>query len=321
MENYDRLIEGYRECLVVRNFSKYTVKGNLSGLRIFGRYLQSCGIDDVAAVNKDTLQQYQTHCYHEINDRGEPNCVGTQTNRVKAVTGFFRYLYENGLIAGDPGKDIVFARRPKRLPRSIVSQAEMKKLLKMPDVRTVIGYRDRTMMELLYTCGLRASELLNLQLADVDYNDGFLRINAGKGNKDRVVPIGKIACRYLENYIKSVRPVLSSSRRVEGPQLTKDTQADTLFLSYTGAHLWVGTLDLLVREYTTRAGIKKKITPHTFRHTCATLMLRNKANIRHIQEMLGHESLDTTQLYTAVTIVDLKAVHSRCHPRVSTGPL
>lgn len=304
MESFDRFIERYREHIAVQNFSKFTIRSYLSCLNIFCRYLESCGITDIAAVNKDVLSGYQSHCYHEINDRGEPNCVGTQTNRIKAVKSFFRYLYENGLIVSNPGKDIAFAKMPNRLPRSIVSQAEMKKLLKMPDVRTMIGYRDRAMLELLYTSGLRASELLNLQVADVDYCDGFLRVNAGKGNKDRVVPIGKIACRCLENYIKSIRP-----------SLAKDPHDNTLFLSYNGVKLDVGTLDKLIREYTARAGIKKKITPHTFRHTCATLMLRNKANIRHIQEMLGHASLDTTQIYTSVTITDLKAVHSKCHPR------
>lgn len=304
MESFDRFIERYREHIAVQNFSKFTIISYLSCLRIFGRYLESCGITDIAAVNKDVLLGYQSHCYHEINDRGEPNCVGTQTNRIKAVKSFFQYLYENGLIVSNPGKDIMFAKMPNRLPRSIVSQAEMKKLLKMPDVRTMIGYRDRAMLELLYTSGLRASELLNLQAADVDYCDGFLRVNAGKGNKDRVVPIGKIACRCLENYIKSVRP-----------SLARDPHDNTLFLSYNGARLDVSTLDRLIREYTARAGIKKNITPHTFRHTCATLMLRNKANIRHIQEMLGHASLDTTQIYTSVTITDLKAVHSKCHPR------
>ena len=138
----------------------------------------------------------------------------------------------------------------------------------------------------------------------MDCQEGFLRVNSGKGGKDRVVPVGRIACRYLENYILAVRP-----------SLLRDPHNDHLFLSLKGNKLSKNMAWEIVKKHAQRAGIRKVVSPHTFRHTCATLMLRNKANIRHIQEMLGHSSLDSTQVYTSVSITDLKEVHSKCHPR------
>jgi len=155
-----------------------------------------------------------------------------------------------------------------------------------------------------YSTGIRRNELINLRLPDIDYHGGFVRVNSGKGSKDRVVPIGKIACRYIENYVKGVRPML-----------VKDPTDNYLFLTVNGTRMSKNRVWELVKIYSKKTKIKKNITPHTFRHTCATLMLKNKANIRHIQELLGHASLDSTQVYTRVSIADLKEVHAKCHPR------
>jgi integrase/recombinase XerD len=294
----------YRDHLAVKNFSKVTVKCYTSLLNCFFNYMEGAGITDITAAGKDAIRDYQAHCYETVNARGEPNCVGTQNNHLKAVKCFFRFLRQENYIVADPAKDVDFARKPKRLPRSILTPAEMRKLLHAPDVKTTLGYRDRTILELLYTSGLRKAEIEALQLADVDYHEGFVRVNAGKGNKDRVVPIGKISCRYLENYVKGVRPAL-----------IRDPLNNHLFLTLSGKRFGSSALWFMVKYYARKARIKKNISPHSFRHTCATLMLRNKANIRHIQEMLGHENLNTTQIYAQVSIADLKEVHSRCHPR------
>jgi len=296
--------EKYRRHLTLLNYSLNTIKGHLFYLKRFFRYLNEKNIDEITAVKKDTIRDYQTYLYEEINFKGEPNSVVTQNNALKVVKSFFRFLGENDYLVGDPAKDISYAKTPKRLPRSILTQSEMKKLLHSPDTKTALGYRDRAILELLYSSGIRREELNHLLLQDVDYNDGFLRVNSGKGNKDRVVPIGKIACRYIENYIKAVRP-----------SLIRDPYNNHLFLSLKGNRLSKNMVWEIVKRYTKKAKIKKTISPHTFRHTCATLMLRNKANIRHIQEMLGHASLDSTQIYASVSITDLKEVHSRCHPR------
>lgn len=300
----ETLKEKYRAHLTILNYAERTVTGHVFYLNRFFKYLKEIHIDGITAIAKDTIRDYQTHLYEEINFKGQPNSVPTQNNNLKVVKSFFRFLCENDYLASNPAKDISYAKTPKRLPRSILTQSEMKKLLHAPDAKTALGYRDRCILEILYSTGIRKEELLNTLLTDVDYNDGFIRINSGKGKKDRVTPLGRIACRYLENYIKAVRP-----------SLIRDPYNHHLFLSMKGNRLSKNMVWELVKRYAKKARIKKNISPHTFRHTCATLMLRNKANIRHIQEMLGHASLDSTQVYASVSITDLKEAHSKCHPR------
>lgn len=300
----DSLKAKYREHLTILNYSPNTIKSHLFYLNRFIRFLRDMGIEEITAVAKDTVRDYQAHLFEEINFKGQPNTVRTQNNALKVVKSFFRLLLENDYIVNDPARDITYARTPNRLPRSILTPPEIKKLLKTPDTKTVLGYRDKTLLELLYSTGIRKEEVNSLLVQDVDYNEGIVRINAGKGSKDRVVPIGKIASRYIENYIKGVRPAL-----------IRDQRNDHLFLSLRGNKLSKNMVWQIVKGYAKKAKLKKNISPHTFRHTCATHMLRNKANIRHIQEMLGHASLNSTQVYTQVSITDLKAVHSKCHPR------
>jgi integrase/recombinase XerD len=298
------LANKYREHLAVLRYAAGTIKRYLYFLNRFLAYLEGQGVTDIAAVTRDNIRDYQTQLYETINARGEPNSVFHQNNNLKVIKSFFRFLSEEGYIISDPSRDVSYARTPKRLPRSILSQGEAKKIIHSPNTRTVLGYRDRTILEVLYTSGIRRKELINLTLQDVNYHEGMIRINSGKGDKDRVVPIGKIACRYLENYVKAVRP-----------SLIKDPYNNHLFLTMKGTGLSENRVWDMVKIYSKKAKIKKNISPHTFRHTCATLMLKNKANVRHIQELLGHASLDSTQVYSHVSITDLKEVHSRCHPR------
>ena len=223
---------------------------------------------------------------------------------LSVVKQFTSFLKEHDYIICDPARDIRFAKTPKSLPRGVLSASEARRIIHKTDAKCVIGYRDRVILEVLYSTGIRKEELNNLTLSDVDYADGFLRITSGKGGRDRIVPLGRIACRYLENYIKSVRPEL-----LRFPYETR------LFLSSRGRPLSKNVAWELVKKYAKQAKIHKNVHPHTFRHTCATAMLRNKANIRAVQELLGHSSLNSTQVYTHLSITDLKEVHARCHPR------
>jgi integrase/recombinase XerD len=298
------LIEKYRTHLLTRNYATRSIEDLLFNLNRFIDWLAGKGITDIAAVTKDLIRGYQTSLYEEINARGRPNTVRHQNKKLQAVKSFLKFLAENDYLPTDPSRTIAYAREPKRLPRSILTPIEARKLLHTPDTKTALGYRDRTILEVLYSSGIRKEELLNLLLTDVDYHDGFLRINAGKGNKDRVVPIGRIACRYVENYIKAVRPAL-----------IRNPYENHLFLSLRGKRLSKNMVWEIVKACSHKARITKTVSPHTFRHTCATLMLRNNANIRHIQDLLGHASLDSTQVYAHVSITDLKEVHKRCHPR------
>jgi len=302
--NLEPFRDKYREHLTVLGYAQGTINGHIFSLNRFFRYLRENNIQEIAAVTKDTVSDYQIHLYEEINFKGQPNSVSHQNNKLKAVKSLFRFLAENDYLVGDPAKDIAYAKEPQRLPRSILTQSEAKKVLHAPDTKTVLGYRDRTILEVLYSTGIRKEEINNILLTDVDYNEGYIRINCGKGKKDRVVPLGKIACRYLENYIKAVRP-----------SLIRNPYNNHLFLSCKGNRLSKNMVWEIVKRSAKDAKLKKNISPHTFRHTCATLMLRNNANIRHIQELLGHASLDSTQVYAAVSITDLKAVHAKCHPR------
>jgi integrase/recombinase XerD len=257
----------------------------------------------VDEITKGLIKDYQIALYEHINAKGMPNSIGHQNSVFRSVKQFLGYLKCSGYIVSDPADAVCYAKEPKALPKSILTPSEARKILHAPDTKSVIGYRDRTILEVFYSSGIRKTELRNLMLSDVDYHDGFLRIQ-GKGDKDRVVPIGRIACRYLENYIKSVRP-----------ELIRDPYNNYLFLSVRGNRINQNMPWVLIKKYAKKAKIKKNIHCHTFRHSCATAMLKNKADLRTIQELLGHKSLNTTQIYTKVTITDLKEVHQRCHPR------
>jgi len=294
----------YHDHLKLKNYSADTLKNYLFYLKHFSVYLRENGIHDIPSVTKDTIRRYQIHLYEKLNRKGSTDTVASQNVALRAIKSFFRFLTEENYLVADPARGVSYAREPKKLPRSILTQSEAKKILHAPDTKTVLGYRDRAILEVLYSSAIRRKELSDLLLQDIDTEEGLIRVNEGKGKKDRIVPLGKIACRYLENYIKAVRP-----------SLIRHPYENHLFLSLRGTQLQRNDISIIARYYAEKSKIKKRVTTHTFRHTCATLMLRNKANIRHIQELLGHSSLNSTQIYTSVSIADLKEVHSKCHPR------
>ncbi len=304
MKDLEQLAEEFINSLKVRNMAKRTITFGQWKLGKFLVFLNERNIEKPDQISKATLFDYQTELYHTINSCGRPNSVSSQNNMLSTAKGFTAFLKTRDYIISDPGLDVQYAKTPKTLPRGILTRSEARRLLNAPDTGCTLGYRDKTIMEVLYSTGIRKEELNNLTLNDVDYRDGFLRIIQGKGSKDRITPLGRIACRHLENYINSVRP-----------DLIKDPYNNHLFLSSRGNRLSANVVWELVKKYAKKAKIKKNISPHTFRHTCATAMLRNKADIRAVQELLGHESLDSTQIYTRVTINDLKVVHAKCHPR------
>ena len=299
----DSLVQEFLKSLKVRNLSPTTVKGTAWKLGKFLAYLAGREITEVTAITKEVIATFQVELYEQINQQGQPNGVHHQNRMLSGVKQFMNYLKEYDYIVSDPAKAIQYAKEPKSLPRGILTPTEARKILHAPDTTCVIGYRDRTILEILYTSGIRKDELITLTLGDVDYNDGFLRV-VGKGNKERIVPLGRIACRYLENYIKSVRP-----------ELLRDPFEKTVFLSQRHKPLSKNMVWELTKRHARKAKIHKNVHPHTFRHTCATQMLRNKAHIRAVQELLGHSSLDSTQVYTHVSITDLKEIHKSCHPR------
>jgi len=307
--NIESLIPKYLNHLRVLNRSAHEIKNTKYYLRVFIRYLNDCHVNHtIQEITYDIVRDYQEDLSFKISRFGTPWKVKSQNSALSALRSFFKWLIREDYIISDPTIKIERAKEPEPLPRHILEESEIKKILKQPDTQTPLGYRDRVILEILYSTGIRKGELENLKLEDMDLKDGFLRIEQGKNKKDRVVPLGKIASNMLHNYIVSIRSEIPKGKH-------KDNDTGYLFLNQRGNKLHHDTVWKIVTHYAKQAGIRKKVTPHSFRHTCATHMVRHGAHIRHLQEMLGHASIETTQIYTRVTINDLKKVHARYHPR------
>ena len=265
-------------------------------------------MEELTAIGPDTLHAYRTWLYGYENEKGRRLSIATQAARLSSLRSFFRYLVKEDILLHDPAAHLAVPKRKGTLPRSVLSKQEVARLLASPDVRTPLGIRDRAMLEVLYSTGIRNAELRALRIYDLDFERGFLRINEGKNAKDRVVPMGDAASAWVQEYLSESRPKLLTNR--------KDAATETLvFLSKNGRPLLPLGVIYPIRKFAKRAGIERAITPHSFRHTFATHLLAGRADIRHIQAMLGHASVATTQIYTRVEVTDLKAVHRRCHPR------
>ncbi|MEZ0344277.1 MAG: site-specific tyrosine recombinase XerD [Caldimicrobium sp.] len=226
--------------------------------------------------------------------------------RLSSLRNFLIFLKERGLIELDFFDLLESPKLPKRLPK-VLTLEEVEKLLKAPDLSNPLGYRDRTMLELLYATGLRVSELVNLKLGNINLNLGILRI-IGKGEKERIVPIGEVALEYLENYLENIRP-----------KFVKAKSKDFVFLNRRGGPLTRQRFWQIIKNYAKAAGIDlSKISPHVLRHSFATHLLEGGADLRALQMMLGHSSLLTTQIYTHLDIKKLKEAYEKFHPRAGS---
>jgi integrase/recombinase XerD len=302
--SFEEQAERYRAHLEVRHYAMRTIVNHVSALRLLFRFFGETRVSDVAAVTTATLLAFQKWQHHEPTQRGTARGVRYQNRVLAAVRGFFRFLRDDGAIPHDPAAALEYAREPETLPKNILTPGEARRIIEAADPSTVLGYRDRVILETLYATGIRKTELLNLCLADVNLEDEILRINGGKGAKDRVVPLTRVAAAGLETYIKAVRP-----------QLLGRKKSETLFPSLRRGELSDTALGHLVDKYARKANVKKHVTCHLWRHSCATHLLQNRANLRHVQEILGHRSLATTERYLHLTITELKEAHRRFHPR------
>jgi integrase/recombinase XerD len=302
--NLDVLINRYRQQLEILNFSPQTWRTQASHLHQFQRFLAEIQITDAQAVTSAMLHDFQRWLFHEPTSKGTMRHVTSQNRNVSTIRSFFVFLHEEGIIAHNPAKSLEHAREPETLPRNVLTPQEARKIIERPDLGTHLGYRDRTILEVLYATGIRKAELMGLTLADVNLEEELLRVNGGKGSKDRVVPLTQIACSFLENYIKGIRPVMLAGRA-----------SDRLFISLRQQPISKNAVGGLVEKYARLAGVKKHVTCHLWRHSCATHLVKNRANLRHVQEIMGHRSLATTERYLHLTITDLKAAHRKFHPR------
>lgn len=227
----------------------------------------------------------------------------TIARRLAATRSFFAYLCRKGLIGANPARGVSAPKLGRALPR-FLHERDIESLIECPPTGTGLGLRDRAILETIYAAGLRVSELVGLNMRDVDLTGGFARV-FGKGGKERVVPIGDRACEVLEEYIKRGRPLLLSGREDPG----------ALFLNYRGTRLSTRAVQRMVDRYIRKVSVDKKISPHALRHSFATHLLDHGADLRVVQELLGHVSISTTQIYTHVTRERLKLVYDKAHPR------
>jgi integrase/recombinase XerD len=251
----------------------------------------------------ETFNRYQAWLLNYTSRFNRPLGINTQLNILSAVKVFYRFLHESGHLHHNPAANLRLPKERKTLPTAILTAAEARRLLKQPDLDTVSGFRDRTMLEVLYSCGLRISELRQLKEEDFDSFNRTLTVREGKGDKDRVVPLGETACRYLGEYLAQVRPLLLKEER------------EILFLNRFGNTYGVSGLCKKLKGYVKAAKIEKTITVHSFRHTLATSMLQRGAELRHIQAILGHDYLHTTERYTKIVKTELRRIQAKHHPR------
>jgi integrase/recombinase XerD len=299
----------YLRAMVPAGRSPCTIRNAAGSLRELAAFMDENGAPDIQALTRESLLAYCTRLSQRPTARGTPLSVASRGEYLGAIRAFCRWLAWEGWLAGDPMLRIPPLRRRRQLPKAILEPEEVALLCSLPDLQSPPGYRDRLILEVLYSSALRRAEIANLNLGDPDTRGGYLFVRHGKNDKDRVVPVGHDICRLLEHYVAEVRP------RWPGGD-----GSPRLFLNRFGRAMHPASVWHIVRKYVRRAGIAKPVSPHTFRHSCATHMVRAGASIRHLQELLGHSSLETTQIYTHVTISDLKQAHSRCHPREQPPP-
>ena len=305
-----RLTDRFLQEVRVLSWSHKTVESYTKHLSAFVEFITAeTDVQAITDVTHDVLFRYQTYLFSWTSEKGRGLAIATQKARLSAVRSFFRHLARTGVVPYDPSATLTLPRRKQPLPRSILTKREVTRLLAAPDTTKPLGLRDRAMLEMLYSTGMRNAELRGLKLYDVDLQRGLVRLNATKNGKDRVVPLGRAARASLKSYLEEVRPRLARTNGADG----EDDKA--VFLTKSGLPLY--PLDVInpVRRHARRARIRKHVTPHTLRHTFATHMLRGRADLRHIQAMLGHGSIASTEIYLRVEVTDLKAVLRRCHPR------
>lgn len=286
----------------VRQLSPRTLVHYRMFLERFAEWCAIRGIGDVREVTLSHVLDFRQRLDRRKGPGGKPNSVTYRNRHVRAVRMLFRLLYKLELILSNLATRIPEYKDPLKLPRGIMDKHQVQRLLQSAHMSTPTGFRDRTIFEVLYSTGIRGGELCGLTLYNLDLPARMVRV-LGKGRKERVVPIGKVACSYLAEYIKTVRPILLG-----------ENQSATVFVTAQGEGFKTNNLRQQFILHRDRAGLGDIYTVHSLRHTCATEMLKGGANIRHVQELLGHADISTTQIYTHIVQSDLKKAHARTAP-------
>ena len=310
--------------MAARHYAEQTVKNRRIELGYFIDWCEERNILRPDEVTRSLLEQYRQYVFHyrrknpggKATQVGQPLSFQTQGKRLIAVRSFFQWLARSHYLIYNPASELDLPRPEKRLPRHILAIAEVEQVMNALDIAepTGLGLRDRAMLETLYSTGMRRAELANLRVDDLDLERGTVFIRLGKGKKDRMVPIGARACAWIEKYLYTVRPDYLESE-----------DHGVLFLARHGDGMQAKQLSGIVKKAIEAAKLERfadthpNAACHLFRHACATHMLEGGADIRYIQALLGHEDLSTTEVYTRVSILQLKAVHERTHPARLAG--
>ena len=302
-QGFAALAEGFFTSMEVTNYAEATIRNRYVYLRYFVAWCEEREITRPSEVTRAVLERYQRYLYHYRKDNGDPLSFRSQSLRLSSLKAFFSHLAKHHMILYNPASEIDLPKQEKRLPRNVMTRKEAETVLNVPDTGEPLGVRDRAMLEVVYCTGMRRMELSGLKLYDIDAERGTIMIRRGKGRKDRMVPLSERALAWIEKYVAQVRP-----------ELVLDPDDGTLFLTADGLGFGLTRITQLVRNYVAAARIGKMGSCHMFRHTMATLMLENGADVRVIQQLLGHAKLETTQIYTQVSIRMLKRVHDQTHP-------
>lgn len=266
-------------------------------LRLFCKTLGFKNSDALVNVNREQITGYMT----QLKEKGL--AAATIARKLAAIKAFYRFMTAEGYMDANPAEVVEAGTKGIKLPR-VLSEDEVVRLLSQPDITTAEGFRDRTMLEVLYATGMRVSELINLTLERVDLNMKYI-IAFGKGSKERIVPLGSVAAEFLQQYLEKVRPKLTHAGR----------NTNIVFLAFGGHELTRQRFWQIIRAYGRKANINKALTPHILRHSFATHLLDNGADLRSVQELLGHSDISTTQIYTHLTNKRLRDIYAKAHPR------
>ena len=298
------LVPRFLQRLETRGYSAATAEMHRSALRQFLGWCDGLDYHDPTAFTRGRLEAYQLFLFHYRSPRGgKALAINTQLARLGCIRRFFAWLCRDGILPANPASDLDLPRKQARaLPKSL-SPDEIDRLLALPDTASPFGLRDRTVLELFYSTGVRRTEMTRLEIGDYDPHARTVLVRRGKGGKSRLLPVGGHAAAWLDHYLSEARPLIAFLPAETG-----------LFLSGYGTAFTPAYLGTWVAKQMKKVGINKPGASHLFRHSCATHMHENGADIRHVQEMLGHARLDTTQIYTHVNIKALQEVHARCHP-------
>lgn len=302
------LMRDYMQALLVQNYSEHTISNRTFHLVTFIRWCQDRGLSDPVEVTRPVLERYQRYLFLYRKKNGEPLSFNSQHSRLVPLRMWFRWMTRQNRILHNPASELELPRLTKPLPKNILSASEVEHILQLCDIDDPTGLRDRALLEVLYSTGIRRMEVIALKLYDLSLDRGVLLVRQGKGKKDRYVPIGERAIAWLRKYMDEGRP-----------QLAVAPDDMTVFLTVQGEPFSRDHMSWAVKGRIDAAKLGKTGSCHLFRHTMATLMHENGADIRFIQETLGHVKLETTQIYTHVSIRTLQKIHASTHPAALLG--